>query len=86
MPPRSFPSCVPEPGDRRSTDIVAGCQLPEGRTLGTSLTGLPLLLGRERSRTAHMLPTRLGSAPAFCRAGTDQIALHIGQSAQHGDR
>jgi hypothetical protein len=27
---------------------------------------------------------RLGSAPALCGAGADQVALHVRQAAQHG--
>jgi hypothetical protein len=30
-----------------------------------------------------MLPSGLGTAPAFDGAGADQIALHVGEAAQH---
>src|ERR1019366_8757836 len=68
-----------EPRNRRQPDIVALRQLLERRTFGAAAADLGLLRVGEFGGAAHVLPTRLRPAPAFCRAGADQVALYVGQ-------
>ncbi len=65
-------------------DMVTARQFLERCTLGASAAGLHLLRVGQLRAAADALPARLRLAPAFCRAGADWIALHVGQSAEHG--
>jgi hypothetical protein len=43
-----------------------------------------LLTGRERPLPAELHAVSHGARPAFARAGADQLALELGQAAEHG--
>src|SRR5271168_984828 len=73
-----------EPRNRRKADIVALGQFLERSTFGPAATGLRLLSVGEFRGTAHVLPASYRAAPAFRRAGADQVALHVGQPAENG--
>jgi hypothetical protein len=47
--------------------------------------GFGLLRVSEFRRAAHVLPASYCPAPAFRRAGADQVALHVRQLAEDSD-
>jgi hypothetical protein len=69
-------------GNRRFADVVAFRQCLESFALGPPPPCFFLLLRRELRRRADMLPARLRPAPAFRRAGTDEVTLDIREPAK----
>lgn len=78
------PSCR-QPRNRHDPDIISAGQFPQRRALGTALAGLGLLLRRKGPEAAHVLAAPFRPAPPLGRAGADEVALHIGQTTQHGE-
>src|SRR5260370_592075 len=46
---------------------------------------MPAMSSAASVRAAHMLPARLGAFAPLARPGADQLALELGQAAEHGD-
>jgi hypothetical protein len=65
--------------------VVAAREFGKRSTLRPSPSGLGVLRRRQFRRTAHALPELLCPAAALGGAGADWIALHVRQSAQHGN-
>ena len=71
-----------KPRNRRRADIVAAPDLGK-RFLApvTALDRLFLLVRGELGRSAHSLPARHGSRPAFPGSGADKIAFELCEAA-----
>src|SRR5262249_36545559 len=74
-----------QPANSRLRDAVGARQLCLRGALREALHGLAALMGCERRRPteAHTLRLRAGAAGAS--SGEDQLALELGQSAEHGE-
>src|SRR5215475_10950970 len=74
-----------QPANGRLRDAVGAGQLCLRDALREALHGLAALMGCERRRPteAHTLRLRAGAAGAG--SGEDQLALELGQPAEHGE-
>src|SRR5262245_376795 len=75
----------PEPRNRSETDVVCASDVHQrlaGRTASERLA--PLLRGELRL-APELHSARLSALPSFGSARPDQIALHIGEPAEHGN-
>src|SRR5262249_44529871 len=75
-----------QPANGRLRDAVGARQLRLRGALREALHGLAALMGCERRRPteAHTLRLRAGAAGAG--SGKDQLALELGQPAEHGEQ
>ena len=83
---RFEPQLRHEPRNRRRADIVAAPDFGK-RFLApvAALDRLFLLVRGKLRRSAHSLPARHGSRPAFPGPGADKVALELCKPAQHGE-
>src|SRR4051794_20075639 len=72
-------------GDRRPADIVAAADLGQRLALLASSDRLAPLMRGELGRSAHSLPSCHGPCPPLAGACADELALELGEAAQHGE-
>src|SRR5262245_4130823 len=68
----------------RLRDPIGAGQLCLRRALREALHGLTALMGRERRRATEAHALRLRAVAAGAGSGEDQLALELGQPAEHG--
>jgi hypothetical protein len=72
-------------GNRRPADMVAAADLGQRLALLSAFDRLALLVRPELRRSAHPLPSCHGPCPPLSGARADELALELGEAAQHGE-
>src|SRR5262249_40035964 len=73
-----------QPANGRLRDAVGAGQLCLRGALREALHGLTPLMGCERRRATEAHALRLRAVAAGAGSGEDQLALELGQAAEHG--
>src|SRR5215813_2642613 len=74
-----------QPADRRLAHAIAARQIGLHSALSEPLDGFLALMGSESLRTSKTHAAGFGALPAVVRTRSDQLALELGQAAEHSE-